>query len=221
MIKQIIQSGRLSFRRRRNLFDYNIKRFLLRRNDKTPTIVKYLFLLLISSPIILNAQTSTKALDNGFGVLKKNIKLDDVKKFLVKIDENDLKDTHNKNYVGQVYSSAWTVDLKKAKMETYFGLKVQRIEVNFIKEKNAHVGPMAERVKAFIIFTDKPSSDKEGADFRSKLMKEYGDGSLMLSPDAKDVVSATWDSDTTVLTVIYGIDYATGNKQNFYQARYE
>lgn len=178
-------------------------------------------LLLILSSININAQTPTNTLDDGFGILKKNKKMEEVKKFLVKTNEDDLKDGHNKNYMGNVFSSAWTIDLKKAKMETYFGLKVQRIEVYFIKEKAAHVEPMAELIGAFIIFMDRPASKKDDADFHSNLTKAFGDGSLMMSPDYKDKVSTTWDLKNTMLTVIYGIDYATGNKQTFYQARYE
>lgn len=161
---------------------------------------------------------SPDELDNGLSVLSIDKKLSDVKSFLVKGDTSKMI-SDEKNMVGVYYSSAWTVNLSKAKMKDYFGLPVKSIEVYF---EHGEEESSDEHIQTFIVIIERPKDSVASEAFRLKVWDKYGVPlARMFSPDYTELVYDTWFNDNNrVLDLIYGIDVATGAKMTYYMAEY-
>ncbi len=185
-------------------------------------ILAGLVLFIYSSLIAQSEFVAKPDVDKGFGVLAINKKMEDVKPYLIKTERKLLLDTSYKNQFGGMVSSGWMVDLKKAKMEDYFGLKVQRIEVYFQSESDDNDKPKNENIFGFVVWLDKPANDKAHEEFVGKLYKAYGGmAEYMTTTDGKNFIHNTWWTQITLIRVIYGIEDESGKKMKYYQARFE
>jgi len=118
--------------------------------------MKTILALIIFNSSLITLQCSAQGvsksiLDSGYKVLRINKKYDEVKQYLVKIDKKDLWDTAKSRGIGGQFTSGWTVNLKKAGMETFFGLKVDRIEVYFNGELDKNDKPYDTDIFCFPI----------------------------------------------------------------------
>jgi|ERR1035437_6208804 hypothetical protein len=164
---------------------------------------------------------SNTILDSGYKVLRINKKFEDVKQYLVKTDKKDLWDTAKSRGIGAQFTSGWTVNLKKADMQTFFGLKVARIEVYFNGELDKHDKPYDSDIYCFTIYCEKPDNEKDAGDFRLRLFEYYGTAEMMFTRNEKELVHNTWFRTITMLTMIYGIEYGTNRKLKYYEAHFE
>ena len=173
--------------------------------------------LLIIIGFTSNAQSS--ALDKGFSVLHIDAKMADVKKYLIAADTASLLDMNNKEWIGSMITSAWTLDLKKAKAETFHGLTVQRIEVYFDGEQDENGKPQAENIFSFVIWLEKPDKEHEQK-FTDELFATYGDAVPEASPDGM-AAALGWFSHITLMNVSFGADMETGEHHNFFLVRFD
>jgi hypothetical protein len=164
---------------------------------------------------------SNSILDSGYKVLRINKKYDEVKQYLVKIDKKDLWDTAKSRGIGGQFTSGWTVNLKKAGMETFFGLKVDRIEVYFNGELDKNDKPYDTDIFCFTIYCVKPSNEKDADVFRAKMFDYYGTAEIMFSEDHKTLIHNTWFTTITMFTAIYGVEYFTNKKLKYYEMHFE
>lgn len=160
-------------------------------------------------------------LDSGIGILKVDKKIGELKSYLVKTDEAQLK-SRDKSGLGDWITSAWTVNLKKAKLTDYFGLKITSIEVYFDGDKDAEGAASNEQVNSFVIYTERPAGETASEDFRLKAWAKYGEPqSRMFSPDYSKCVYDSWFNDNDrMLDLVYGINIETGDTLGYYEASY-
>lgn len=173
---------------------------------------RILFSLFVSALFILTAfRPEGPVIDKGAGVLCIDKKISQLKPYLVKTD---------KPTEGDYPSSIWELDLKKAKMETYMGQKVQRVEVGM--NLGGEGEGSEEDVYYFHIYVDKPANDAAVSAFMKKLTDAYGAPmSNLVAPDSGEIVHETWFSEITLLTAIYGVDVETGNKLNYFKVCFD
>ena len=182
----------------------------------TKQIFTFLFLLIF--PSLVFSQGGTVIADKGFGVVAVDKKMSSIKSYLVAIDKSKLRDSSDAAGVGDEYSSAWNVDLKKAKMESYFGQKVTSVEVYFdYAYDNQGEQTKNEIVARFIVYFEAPKDKEDEIGFQAKLMVYYGDAIMAQTDDKKDIMNFTWFSDVTLLQVNFGYD---GEKKSDVYAAY-
>lgn len=177
--------------------------------------------LIFASLIGFGQGISNTILDSGYKVLRINKKFEDVKQYLVKADKKDMLDTNISRRVGTQFTSCWTVNLKKAGMQTFFGLKVARIEVYMNGEYDEKKNVVDHDIYAFTIYCEKPSNEKDEEDFRLRLFNYYGSAEIMFSKSEKVLVHNTWFRTITMFTMIYGVDFFTDKNLKYYEAHFE
>ncbi|HTF04071.1 MAG TPA: hypothetical protein VK826_08595 [Bacteroidia bacterium] len=171
-----------------------------------------LAIIILILPVRGFAQFETEIVDKGFGILAIGKKMSELKTYLVAADSSKLRDTSSAAGIGDEYVSAWTVDLKKAKMEFYFRQKITSIEVYFADEYDMETGePTGKQVvKRFNIYIETPPTRDAEIDFQVQLTKYYG-AAIEAKSGNGEIMNWLWFTDSTMLQVIFGYGYLEKN----------
>ncbi len=168
--------------------------------------IYFIALLTFLIPTVAFSQGGNKLTEKGFGVIALNKKLSALKTYLVPKPQDSLKVSDHES------SSAWLVDVKKAQMTTYFGLKVNRVEVYFNFEYDQEGEPTkTEIVSEFIVYLEPPANREAEIEFQSKLIQYYG-SAIAAKTEAGQAMNFIWFGDTTLLQVNFG--YGEGEIKN-------
>lgn len=150
-------------------------------------------------------------LDEVFSLLKIDAKIESINKYLIQIDQEEWNDEalEMQGYI----TSGWIFDFKKAGVETYFGLNIQRIEVYMDQYDEGK-----EDIYSFQIYLEKPKSEDEETDFVLAHFERFGDAMSLDHPETGLPVSLTWFSSITLLTLSLGVEVETGLEQPYFVA---
>ena len=170
-------------------------------------------LLLIST--FCNAQDSrNQGLDNGYGILKIDEPLLNIKPYL-KTDDvgNYLFESEDEESAYQHYGE---IDLKKAGLSKFLGLTVDRCEVFFNEIYNEKGEKVDEHVFGFTFYLKKSSDPKVIRSLADKLVEKYGECEPFVHPETGDLIRMDWFTEKTLLFVSLGVDSSTGEEVDYY-----
>lgn len=161
----------------------------------------------------LTGQSAT-SVDNGFGTIKIDEKIEVLQKFLLK--STDLWDTEATE-IGEFITSGWIFDHVKAGVIDFHGLAIKRIEVYFNPSETEDDG---EDVYCFSIRMDKITDEDALFAFTDKLTAAYGESMLVTSPFGDVLIGMGWFGETTILDVNFGVNEETGEELPYYTASF-
>jgi hypothetical protein len=166
---------------------------------------------------------SNDVLDEGFGKLKIDAQMADVKTFLTAAKPGELMHADAADVDGEYLTSGWLFNLTKAGVSTYHGLKITRIEVYFSANENYVSGGSSDQagqdIYSFAVFIEKPA-DNESGSFIQSHFDAYGGASYMNHPETDEPVGFTWWTDQTMLDLRLGYDFEEEKEFDFYLAEW-
>jgi hypothetical protein len=162
----------------------------------------------LSFMLCTNTFSQDEVLDLGFANIKIDAKIEDLKSYLVAVQPNELKSA-NAAEIGGYITSGWLLDLKKAGISDFYGLKIMRIEIYF-NGYDLPEGTGTEDVYCFHIYTEKTTSEDDLFAFTDKLTNVYGESMIVTSPFGDDLIGMSWFTELTLLGVNFGFNEETG-----------
>ena len=176
------------------------------------TYIVLIFLLTISIP--------AKAQDGYSEVLEKEM---GTGPFAINTSkENVHQYLFEKICYGSSSGSLYKADPVRSGLETYFGLKVDSIIVEFSIYRESE-GAEVENIAGITLFLQPAKDKEEENDFINSLAGHYGDPGRFWDMSVDPPVTLRWDwwCESCLLNIRTGVNDLTGKKEPYYRASYQ